>query len=242
MTGSALGGEDGRYRPASDTVELFMETFGAAGHRTGAAAARTTVGGRRAGVWTILHEIGHALDLRPLAPVSSRFEQARDDFNHAVEEYNGLLDDFLGDVSAEQIEAARQRMLAAQQAMEQARVALTQPRSQTNRRWAFDDPADPNSRYAEVEGDLAHPSDFQQAATQDGVAPDARGLATPEGTTATLAGGISSYANTDWGELYAESFALYSLDPELLERTRPHIHEYFASRYPHVSTAGGSTP
>lgn len=67
-------------------------------------------------------------------------------------------------------------------------------------------------------------TDFRTAAAQDGVT-------APRGAT-TLAGGPTEYAAKGWQDLYAESFALYNTDPDLLQRTRPHIFAYFRRRFP----------
>jgi hypothetical protein len=73
---------------------------------------------------------------------------------------------------------------------------------------------------------------FQAAARADGVRPARGGQTTAEGTTATLSGGPTTYSDTDYGELYADSLALYVLDPDLLRAIRPHIFVYFARLYP----------
>ena len=65
---------------------------------------------------------------------------------------------------------------------------------------------------------------FRTAAAADGVH-------VPTHAT-TLAGGPTEYAGSNWEDMYAESFALYNTDPELLRLIRPHIYAYFASRFP----------
>jgi hypothetical protein len=44
--------------------------------------------------------------------------------------------------------------------------------------------------------------------------------------------GISDYGNTNWTELYAESFALYTTDPSTLQLLRPNIYAYFVAKLP----------
>jgi hypothetical protein len=84
-------------------------------------------------------------------------------------------------------------------------------------------------------------NDFRQAAAQDGIAPGAT-------ATAPLTGaGPTAYANTDWQELFAESFALYVTNPTLFQVLRPHLYAYFSTRYPLPTaaaspTGGGHTP
>jgi len=77
-------------------------------------------------------------------------------------------------------------------------------------------------------------NDFRQAATRDGISP---------GATATdpLTGGPTSYSNTDWQELFAESFSLYVTDPRLFALIRPNLFAYFSSRFP-LPTAPATAP
>ena len=72
------------------------------------------------------------------------------------------------------------------------------------------------------------------AATRDGVRPEnSKQLRTTDaGTKATLKGAPIDYGNTDWGELFADSFSLYATDPHLLQAIRPHIYVYFAGKFP----------
>jgi hypothetical protein len=76
---------------------------------------------------------------------------------------------------------------------------------------------------------------FRTAATKDGVAKTSTEITDNSGTQQTLThlkGGISDYGNTNWTELYAESFALYSTDPSTLALLRPNIYAYFVSKFP----------
>lgn len=70
--------------------------------------------------------------------------------------------------------------------------------------------------------------DFRTAAAKDGVK-------LPKGAS-NLTGGPTEYSNNDWEDVYAESFALYITDPELLKRIRPRLYEYFSKRYPPAAT------
>ena len=66
--------------------------------------------------------------------------------------------------------------------------------------------------------------DFRAAATKDGIK-------LPTGGT-SLTGGPTEYSNSNWEDIYAESFAIYVTDPELLKLTRPNLHAYFVKKYP----------
>ena len=59
--------------------------------------------------------------------------------------------------------------------------------------------------------------------------------ATPEFRSAARRDGnvrITAYAQTDWSEFYAESFALYQSDPTGLQRLRPNLFNYFVRLFP----------
>lgn len=66
-SGSGSGGEAGEYDRANDRVILFSNAFPTASVRFGTSVT---------GVRNILHEIGHALDLRPLEQAARTFDTA----------------------------------------------------------------------------------------------------------------------------------------------------------------------
>ncbi|HEX3126864.1 MAG TPA: DUF4157 domain-containing protein [Thermoanaerobaculia bacterium] len=65
--------------------------------------------------------------------------------------------------------------------------------------------------------------DFQKAAIADG-------LVTSGGQI--VSGALTEYGQTSWKELFSESFALYTTDPDLLRAVRPNVFAYLAARYP----------
>jgi hypothetical protein len=77
---------------------------------------------------------------------------------------------------------------------------------------------------------------FRKAAQKDGVREETGKRTTTAGTTALLKGGITSYSDTDYQELFSESFALYMSAPETLRQLRPNIYGYFNKRYPKAAT------
>jgi Domain of unknown function (DUF4157) len=77
-------------------------------------------------------------------------------------------------------------------------------------------------------------NDFRAAAQKDGIKPGKTG-------SDPLTGGITAYSNTDWQELFAESFALYVNDPNLFRVLRPNLYQYFVSRFPPPAQASTST-
>lgn len=98
-------------------------------------------------------------------------------------------------------------------------AALTKARSESGGRWVK------KGKDFEMEVPLGGKDGaFRAAANKDGVKLPTGG--------ATLTGGPTEYSDHDWEDVYAESFALYATDPELLKLIRPNLHAYFAKLYP----------
>lgn len=192
---AAVGDEAGRYLPDTDTVELNNRAF--------PPASALRVGEAAPAVRTVLHEIGHAVDLRSL-------ETAWRAFN-----------------AAGQSAAARRTFLAA--------------RSASGTRYTAADGGD----YAPTENAADAAPAFRAAVARDGVRRDTSGsrTSTDAGEVATLQGGVTRYSDTDYEELYAESFSLYMSAPETLRQLRPATYAYFLARFPRpAAAAGGTTP
>lgn len=66
---------------------------------------------------------------------------------------------------------------------------------------------------------------FREAAIQDG-------LSVEDDSKTIVSGGVTAYGQTSWDELFAESFALYYLDPDLLKAIRPKTYAYFLATFP----------
>jgi Domain of unknown function (DUF4157) len=108
---------------------------------------------------------------------------------------------------------------------------LTSVTSQSGSKWEQDKTKtwQMAERIAKTDGD------FRTAAVKDGIAKTQTEITDNSGAKQTLThlkGGISDYGNTNWTELYAESFAVYSTDPSTLKLLRPNIYAYFAAKYP----------
>lgn len=182
---SGSAAEAGNYDSATDTISLHNNAFPSSSMR---------VGQRSQGVHNVLHEIGHALDLRVLQRVWNTFNTA-------------------GQPAS-------------------ARAGFLGRRSPSGARHVRDAQGNYN-----VEQNMADTSGaFRQAARRDQVRRDTSGRTTTVGSAATLSGGITSYADTDYQELFAEAFSLYISAPETLRQLRPNIYNYFNSRYPRPST------
>ena len=180
--GAAPGAEAGHYDPETDVVELFDSAFTSRSVRLGAGGLPTR---------NIVHEIGHALDLRPLEAEWQRFN------------------------AAGQTAAARRRFVG-QRSVSGSRFAIDRTTGDWNRVPSRDDRA---------------PA-FRAAVRRDGVRNDDTARTTPEGSTATLSGGPTTYSDTDYEEMFAEAFMLYVNDPARLEALRPATFAFFRGRYP----------
>jgi hypothetical protein len=73
--------------------------------------------------------------------------------------------------------------------------------------------------------------EFRTAAAGDKVKPDTSRRTLTTGDTAHLSGGVTDYSDVDFQELFAESYALFVLDPEKLRLLRPKTFAYFQKRY-----------
>lgn len=183
--GGSVGVEGGHYDTTTDTVELNDRAF--------PAATQLRFGQRPAAVRAVLHEVGHALDLREL--------------ERAWRAYG----------AAGQTATARRTLLAA--------------RSRSGSRWGRVAGSTDTDEIQERADDQS--PEFRRAVARDGVRRDTSGTrTTPEGTTATLAGGATTYSDTDYQELFAESFALYVAQPQTLQQLRPHTYAYFLRMHP----------
>ncbi|MGZ5488550.1 MAG: hypothetical protein ACXWF4_08460, partial [Candidatus Aminicenantales bacterium] len=72
-------------------------------------------------------------------------------------------------------------------------------------------------------GGIPEKDSFRAAAVRDG-------LIVKDGEI--VSGGITSYGQTDWGELFAESYMIYFTDPDLLKAIRPNVFKYFEAIWP----------
>lgn len=180
-SGNAPGGEPAHYDQTDDEVELFDDSFDTSSLR---------FGGQSQAVRVIVHEIGHALDLRPLEAEWNRFN------------------------SGGQTAAGRRRLL--------------RQRSLSGSRFQRDQSGNFNQEIAANDRAPA----FRAAVRADGVRDETGNRTTPEGTAATLRRGVTTYSDTNYEELFAESFMLYMTDPDALQALRPRTFAFFQTRYP----------
>ncbi len=85
--------------------------------------------------------------------------------------------------------------------------------------------------------------EFRKAGKKDGITADQS--RTPRvnslGVKMTLKGSETDYGNTNWKELFAESFMLFTNDPGLLQTIRPNIYAYFVKQFPPSAPATAPT-
>ena len=66
---------------------------------------------------------------------------------------------------------------------------------------------------------------FREAAIRDG-------LQVGDHNKRIIGGGVTKYGEKSWQELFAESFALYMTDPDLLRAIRQNVFMYLEKTYP----------
>lgn len=185
-SGDGPGAEGGHFDAERDRIVLYDNAFPVTSLR---------VGGHGLGVRTIVHEVGHALDLRPLERAWQAFD------------------------SAGQTSGASSRLVAT--------------RSASGSRWVRGATGEFQQESAMADIDGA----FRRAVQGDGVRRETAARTTPEGVSAGLRGGVTGYADVDYQELFAESFAVYVSDPDTLRALRPATYAWFAREYPRSSVA-----
>jgi Domain of unknown function (DUF4157) len=186
LTFRRLGGsptiEAGHYDQTSDTVELYDNAFPNASLR---------LGNVEIGELTVLHEVGHALDLRKLERAWRTFD------------------------SGGQTRAGQRTLLST--------------RSESGSRYV----STPNSFDVDLnlQRSAATDGDFRRAVRTDGVRLDTTRRTLATGGTAKLNHGITDYSDTDFQELFAESFAMFVADPNTLQLLRPATFRFFDNRF-----------
>lgn len=193
------------YDQAAHTVRVFdlaygssMTRFGRAGHAIKFAAH------------SVIHEVGHALDLTPLRTAAAGTDAAQ----------AALLKEFGTGGTGFRIPGRgapdRARFDELNRGVTAATTAEQAARSLSGARWTTGDPA-------EVTDDLARGAAqpaFRQAALKDG-GPAGRQMPTNY-----------PHPKSVWQEYFAESFALFQASPDLLRRTRPNVFHFMEQQFP----------
>lgn len=156
-------------------------------------------------VRSIVHEIGHAIDLLPLRQAWTNYEQAAELLETAFAQYQ----EEDGSYRFPNSEQANWNRLSA--ALAAAEASLTAARSESGHRYE----ENAEGGYDPVEGPAgADDIAFRDAALQDGQTR------------------LTAYADEEWQEYYAESFSMYITDPDTLLRLRPNVSAYFTREHP----------
>lgn len=165
-------------------------------------------------VRAVAHEIGHAIDRAELRSHITAEEEARQTLEEEFGEFRTSEGGYEGvDRDLDRFNELIERARAAQEQM----TETVTPSGTT---------------YEEEEGDLQETEVAGPRATafRRAVLQDRRSGVGRAGVR------ISTYADQDYGELYAESFSLYVTDPAVLRRLRPHVFQYFDNQF-----GGGSS-
>jgi Domain of unknown function (DUF4157) len=201
------------------TIDLFNVAFASSPSRYGLATKLAH---------TLAHEVGHQTDQRPLEAAVQTHDR---DLAKAQADLDAVLAQPVAPAKGRKAidkaradkqkadDAAWDRYRAERDALS---AALDGSRSLSGMGWEMVG----NERRlttGPVNTPTGAPVEFLKAAAADGL------MLT--GTTAT-AGSISEYGAESVLEQYAELFALYLVDPALLQAIRPNVHRYLAARFP----------
>ncbi|MEU8517592.1 DUF4157 domain-containing protein [Kitasatospora sp. NPDC048722] len=199
-------GHDAEYSLADHTVSVADGAFqGRAGSQRAFQGPDQPASGFQR---LIAHELGHAYDWAALRTAQNAAEQATAVRNTFLRQHGKPRRRGGFTIPPAQVPAFDRL----RQADEAARAAVGAARGESGARFERDPRTGLNTPT-----DVLPPREaaaFRTAAGQDG---DTR---------------ITTYADSDWREFYAESFALFLTDPETLQRLRPHLYRYFADRLP----------
>lgn len=196
----------GQYEPLEHRISLFDRAFSGGMMRLGTGSQPLTYAAH-----SVVHEIGHAVDLSPLRTTAAATETAR----------TALLNEFgTGNGGRYEIPARndpeRARFDTLRQALRSAEAAEQSARALSGARWTRGSTA--NITDARVRG-VRNPA-FRQAAIRDG------------GTAGTVI--PTNYPNPEsfWQEYFAESYALFRTSPDQLQRMRPNVFNFMRDQLP----------
>jgi len=193
----------GDYNPDTHSITMYDQPFSASLARFGTPGAG---GVSTDAVRSVVHEIGHAVDLRPLRQAWNTLEQAQNAFRAVFRQHENPP----GSGNYSFPSNMQMQFNTLQQQITQAEQALTQARSASGHRWQLQ-----SGTWEIVQGGTGAGSNaFRQAAQQDG------GVR------------VTDYSNTEWQEYFAESYSLYITNPTVLRQLRPRVYAYFVATYP----------
>ncbi|MEO8108812.1 MAG: DUF4157 domain-containing protein [Ginsengibacter sp.] len=222
-SGSGPDGRNGDYQAENDRVRIWDNMFNEDSRRVGESSSTT---------YQVVHELMHAIDLRPLfkAQIARDDAQKRKDAFVANSRKIKVTSDPLGE--PEEKSDAEKKVIRDAIAKFDKEIA--------------DDEKEMASAKSEAGSELGKnteslTTDFGKALAADGVkaVKDAKKKNAVAGATQqhTLSTGITNYGATDLMEAFAENFSLYILDEALLKTLRPKTFEFFAKEYPKPAAA-----
>ncbi|HEY4989380.1 MAG TPA: DUF4157 domain-containing protein, partial [Opitutaceae bacterium] len=244
--GKGPDGENGNYDPMSDTVHLWGDLFDDSTRRVGSATNTA---------YQVVHELGHAIDLRPEFKAQlarGKAEEKKKDLEHQLQFPKINVD--TGDPLAG-LDGHDDPATVAEKARLRTEIANME-REITAQNAAM---ANAKSVAGGEVGTATESllTDFGRALTGDGVTAvanaktrnkavdtantqaDAANKADPTGPQRPirphekeLSTGVSNYAATDLMEAFAENFSTYVLDEALLRALRPRTYAFFVSKFP----------
>jgi hypothetical protein len=193
------------YDRSTHTIRVFDRAYARGRVRQGRAGRVLTFAAH-----SIVHELGHALDLNSLRTTAAATEAAQQAL--LAEFGTGGLNYSIPDPRAP--ERARYDQL--QHDIQTATAAERAARSRSGARWS----GGATSTVIDNLVQGARQPAFRAAALRDG-GPAGRQMPT-------------TYPNPDsvWQEYFAESFALYRTAPEVLQRMRPNVYRYMQGEFP----------
>jgi hypothetical protein len=240
--GHGAGGRNGEYNGEDDTVRLWDDVFTESARREGAATDTA---------YQIVHELGHAVDLRPRFKAQIARKKASD-AKAALERQlrtpikvdpNAPLSregetDTANQAEEQRLRAEIARLAAEIQAQSQppgnsvAGSELGEDSEKLLTDFGKALQADgvrvvTDARKRNVDVDTAN----KLVAQQNAAHPDARQRPMKPHEN-TLTTGVSNFAASNLLEAFAENFAAYMLDDALLKAIRPKTYDYFKTAFP----------
>lgn len=234
-------GASGQYDPSTDEITLYTSAFDGPPRKVGEQSTAT---------YTIIHEIGHAIDLRPQNAAERETAKAKKEKIKQEKIANRLdlgsnedaLDDLFGTQKKDPVRENAKKEIAK---LDQKIASLSKKLGKGK------------SLSGEEKGKKTESltTGFGKALEKDGIkavknakkdnkAAEAANKANPTGAQTpivnTLSGDITLYGNTNIMEAFAENFSLYILDPDLLKTLRPNTYKYFSKNFPQDSKAKGT--
>jgi hypothetical protein len=190
----------GRYDPKTHRITMYDLAFASTAVAFVEGSTSVSYAAR-----SIVHEIGHAVDLRPLQQAYLDLEAAR----KAVNDASGTF------TSAAEANRYRDAVKAEKAAIEKLKTARGRSGSRTVEKAPAGKKPDPTAPkdYEDVIGTEATGNAFREAAKRDGKP-------------------VSTYGEEDWQESYAEAYSLFLSNPSQLKALRPATYAYLQQNLP----------